>query len=431
MLLPSPLGFRDMRASVASYELPFVVSPPEGKSASLWFIHLGLIGCIILQRFCFYVAGAPISLCLPLFLGLAVWMLVTDRAGFRLSSVALFAAFAASTLIAALFSLNLPDPRIGSFSIASLIGLLATYAALTVRPNENFDPARTFGIFVGYVRLCAILGIAQYFLQFSGLRFFSFFVAFPALKPFLLEPLYNFQPVVAYGSSVMRSNGVFLLEPSHFSQLLMLGVAVDVFVRREWRFLPLYAFAYVLTYAGTGLVALAIACILTVLIQPRRSVAIAIFGVVALVFAVLAAAILPEQFGALTSRSGELNASGSSAYARYMTQFSVLDMLWGETRTLVGFGPGALDRAEFYTTGGGNPALKLFVDYGLIGLVAFAGFFVHALWRRDLAIVSLFVLVNFQLGGGNLMFAPLVVLGAILCIWSKSEDTDDEGDAYA
>jgi hypothetical protein len=420
-----------MRASIAPSSMLFVDTVADGRSSSLWFIHIGLFSCIILQRFCFYAGEAPISLCLPLFLGLVIWMLITDRARFQLSSVALFAVFAASTLVAAVFSLNLPDARIGSFSIASLIGLLATYVALTVRPNENFDTTRTFSIFVGYVRLCAILGIGQYFIQFAGVRFFSFFVAFPVLKPFLLEPLYNFQPVVAYGSSVMRSNGVFLLEPSHFSQLLMLGVAVDVFVRREWRFLPLYAFAYVLTYAGTGLVALVIACILTVLVQPRRSVAIAVFGVVALIFAVLAAAVLPEQFGALTSRSGELGASGSSAYARYMTQFHVIDMLWGETRTLVGFGPGALDRAEFYTTGGGNPALKLFVDYGLIGLVAFACFFVNALWRRDIAIISIFVLVNFQLGGGNLMFAPLVVLGAILCIWSQPQSDGEDEDAYA
>jgi hypothetical protein len=420
-----------MRAPTAPYDLSFALAAPKNTAANLWFIHLGLIGCIILQRFCVYVGGAPISLCLPLFIGAVAWMLVTDRACFRLSSVALFATFAASTLVAALFSLNLPDPRIGSFSMASLIGLLATYAALTVRPNDQFDGTRVFGIFAGYVRFCAILGIAQYFLQFAGLRFFSFFVAFPALKPFLLEPLYNFQPVVAYGSSVMRSNGVFLLEPSHFSQLLMLGIAVDVFVRREWRFLPLYGFAYVLTYAGTGLAALTIACVLAVIIQPRRSAAIAVFAVVATVFAVLAAAILPEQFGALTSRAGELNATGSSAYARYMTQFSVLDTLWGETRTLVGFGPGALDRAEFYTTGGGNPALKLFVDYGLIGLVAFIAFFIHAIWRRDIAIVSLFVLVNFQLGGGNLMFAPLVVLGAILCIWSQSEEADTQAEDRA
>jgi hypothetical protein len=418
-------------ASFAPYDMPLPSSAAQDRSSSIWFVHLGLIGCIILQRFCVYVGGAPVSLCLPLFLGGVAWMLIAGRAGFQLSSVALFAVFAASTLVAAIFSLNLPDPRIGSFSIASLVGLLATYAALTVRPNVHFNATRTFGIFVGYVRLCAVLGIAQYFLQFAGLRFFSFFVAFPALKPFLLEPLYNFQPVVAYGSSIMRSNGVFLLEPSHFSQVLMLGVAVDVFVRRDWRFLPLYAFAYVLTYAGTGLVALVIACVLTVFVQPRRSLAIAAFGAIAVVFAVLASAILPEQFNALTSRSGELGASGSSAYARYMTQFQVLDMLWGETRTLVGFGPGALDRAEFYTTGGGNPALKLFVDYGLIGLVTFACFFVHVLWRRDIAIISLFILVNFQLGGGNLMFAPLVVLGAILCIWSQQAVTDGEADADA
>ncbi len=66
----------------------------------------------------------------------------------------------------------------------------------------------------------------------------------------------------------MRSNGFFLLEPSIFSQLLMLGVVVDIFLRRDWRFLPLYGFAYILTYAGTGLVALVIAACSTACSSP-------------------------------------------------------------------------------------------------------------------------------------------------------------------
>jgi hypothetical protein len=101
-----------------------------------------------------------------------------------------------------------------------------------------------------------------------------------------------------------------------------------------------------------------------------------------------------------------------------MTQFGVIGALWGDTRVLIGLGPGALERAAFYTMGGGNPALKLFVEYGLFGLAAFAVFFIASLWRRPIAIVSLFLLVNFQLGGGNLLFAPLIVLAAVLCIWS-------------
>ncbi len=421
-----PAAFADVAAEDRS----------DDRRASLVFVHAALIGCICLQRFCIFVGAAPVFFCLPIFVGLVAWMLASGRAEFRTSSLALFAAFTATALASSFIAINSADSRIGGFSLPSLAGLLLLYAGLTIQPNGRFDGTRTFAIFVFYVRLCAVLGIAQYFLQFAGFRFFSFFVAFPQLRPILIEPLYNYQPIIAYGSSIMRSNGFFLLEPSIFSQLLMLGVVVDIFLRRDWRFLPLYGFAYILTYAGTGLVALVIAGLLYCLFFPTRSGRIAMLAIAGIGLAVVAALLLPDQFAALSGRTGELEASGSSAYARYMTQFTVLDVVWGETRTLIGFWPGALERAAFYSAGGGNPALKLFVDYGLIGLLSFAAFFIHTLWRSELAIVTLFVLVNYQLGGGNLMFAPLVVLAAILCIWStvpggQTSEADQSEESYA
>lgn len=416
-----------------SAALPFPDMRDEDQAgsdryASLLFVHLGLIGCLVLQRFCLFVGSAPVFFCLPIFLGLVAWMLASGRAQFRISSAWLFGAFTAIALTSSLVAINSADVRIGGFSLPSLTGLLLLYVALTVEPTERFDGSRTFAIFVGYVRLCAVLGIAQYFLQFVGFRLFSFLVAIPELRPVLIEPFYNYQPVVSYGSSIMRSNGFFLLEPSTFSQILMLGVVVDFFLRRDWRFLPLYGLAYVLTYAGTGLVALVLACLLFCLVAPSRAGRVLLLAGAAATLAAAAAVLLPDQFAGLAGRAGEIESSGSSAYARYMTQFKVLDTLWGETRTLIGFGPGALDRAAFYSAGGGNAALKLFVDYGLLGLLTFAAFFIHALWRSPIAIVTLFVLVNFQLGGGNLLFAPLVVLAAILCIWS-APPTEEEADA--
>lgn len=400
----------------------------EDRRASLIFVHLALIGCLCLQRFCFFIGGAPVFFCLPIFLALVAWMMASGRAELRMGSVGLFLAFTAATIVSSLVAINSADVRIGGFSLPSLTGLLLLYAALTVRPAERFDPSCTLGVFIFYVRLCAVLGIAQYFLQFAGIRFFSFLVAFPSLKPILIEPFYNYQPVLSYGSSIMRSNGFFLLEPSTFSQILMLGVVVDFLVRREWRFLPLYGLAYVLTYAGTGLVALVLACALLCLIAPARSGRVLILAAMVALLAAAAAIVLPDQFAALAGRTNEIESTGSSAYARYMTQFSVFETLWGETRTLIGFGPGALDRAAFYSAGGGNAALKLFVDYGVLGLVTFFAFFAYTLWRRDLTIVTLFMLVNFQLGGGNLLFAPLVVLAAVLCIWSDPPPDIDEDD---
>ena len=388
------------------------------RRASNLFIHIGMIGCLCLQRFCIYIGESPVYLCLLLFFGALAWLLVTRRAAFRPVPAALYGMVAAATLLSALVAANSSDTRISSFSLGSLMSLLVLYAGYTVGPTARFDGRRAFGIFLFYVRLCAVLGIAQYLAQFAGVRLFSFLVTFPALRPVLVEPLFNYWPILEYGSTTLRSNGFFLVEPSSFSQLLALAILVEVFVRRSWRYLPLYAVAYLVSYAGTGMLALVVACVLSIVIVPRESGRIILFGLAMLVLTAVVALAFPNQFASLAGRATEVQYAGSSGYARYMLQFDAFDAVWGETRTLIGYGPGALDRASFYSAGSGNPIIKLFIDYGFVGLGAFALFFITALWRRDIALVSLFAFANFQLGGGNLLFAPFVVLSGLLCIWA-------------
>ncbi len=382
------------------------------------FLHGTLFACLCLQRFCVYLGDSPVYIALPVFLVLLAWLLATGRAALRPSAVLLFGLVACVGIVSTLVALDSYDRRIGSISPVSLSALLILYIGLTVRPTVRFDVRQGFDVFIFYIRLCAVLGIAQYLAQFVGVRLFSFMLAVPALKPILVEPLFNYQPIVAYGSTVLRSNGFFLVEPSVFSQLLALGVIVEVFVRREWRYLPLYGVAYLFTYAGTGLLSLAVAAVMFLIVAPGRSPRILAFALFALVLGGVAAVTFPDQFGQLAGRSDELSYSGSSGYARYMNQFVILDAVQHETRTLIGFGPGSLERATFFTSGGTSAALKLYIDYGVFGLLSFSAFLIGTLWRREIAFVSLFVLVNFQLGGGNLLFAPLIVISAILCVWA-------------
>lgn len=390
------------------------------RRASLVYLHANFFACLCLQRFCIYAGDSPVYFALPIFLTSTAWLLATGRAAIRPLVVVLFAAVVVTGIASTLVALNAFDVRVSGVSAASLLSLIVLYAGLTVRPTDRFDGGRTFGVFLFYIRLCAVLGIVQYLAQFVGVRLFSFMLAVPSLRPVLAEPLFNFQPVIAYGSSIMRSNGFFLVEPSMFSQLLILGVVIDFFVRREWRFLPFYGLAYLYTYAGTGVLSLAVAALLFVVLVPRQSPRVLAFAVIGLILAAVAALAFPAQFDQLAGRSNELNYAGSSGYARYMSQFDILRSIEDETRTLIGYGPGALERATFYAKGGGSAALKLYVDYGIAGLLAFTAFISAALWRRGIALVSLYLLVNFQLGGGYLVFPPLVVLMALVCIWSRA-----------
>lgn len=404
-----------MTGAAASDE---AAAKPANSRASTIFIHASLIGAILFQRFCVYLGGSPFYFAMPIFLAMAGWMLLTGRGTFRIGPSLLLVTFALVALFSTLLALNQPDPRVQGMSLGSLAVIMMLYTGLTVQPTTAFDGSRVLAIFVGYMRACSVLGILQYFVQFVGLKLFSFMLLVPQLRPILAEPLFNYQPIVAYGSSTMRSNGFFLVEPSTFSQLLVLTLLVEVLVRKEWRFVPLYAFAQFLTFAGTGLLALAVALPIAALVDFRRRARLfAFLGVIALV-ALVAALLLPGHAAAILDRSNELQYSGTSGYARYVAPLQMVQTVWGETRTLIGFGPGAMERADFYTPGSGSPAAKLFIDYGLAGLISFAGFIVMVLWRRDIATISVYSLVNFQLGGGFLLFPPFIVILAILCIWS-------------
>lgn len=394
---------------------------PLDRRISRLFVHIALIGAIILQRFCLYAGGSPFFVAQLVFLAAIVAMLLSGRAVLRPVVLLLLVTFATIALVGTVIALNDPDARVG-ISLGSLIVVFLLYAVLVIRPDPRFfDGRSTFAIFVGYMRVCSVLGIVQYLIQFVGIRVFSFTDTVPLLRPFLAEQMYNYRPWLSYGSSLMRSNGFFLLEPSIFSQLLVLALLVDVFVRRVWRYAPLYLVAHMLSYSGTGLLALALTLPLVALVDVRYSRQIAAFAIALVVLGVIGAVALPDQFGALVGRSSELSYSGSSGYARYVAPFQVVGEVWGETRTLIGYGPGALERADFYIPGSSSALIKLFIDYGILGLVAFVTFLVVALWRRDVAILSVYGLVNFQLGGGFLLFPPFIVIMALLCIWSTPE----------
>jgi hypothetical protein len=62
---------------------------------------------------------------------------------------------------------------------------------------------------------------------------------------------------------------------------------------------------------------------------------------------------------------------------------------------------------------------KLLTDYGVIGLLTFLMMLIGTLWRRDIALMSLVALTTFLIGGGYLLFTPMLVLSFLLCIWSE------------
>jgi hypothetical protein len=400
--------------------------PPEARTILLArrsrrFIHIALFTALILQRFGLNLGESVVFASTPVFALALAWMLWRRQARVRPGALFLYALVAALFLTSALVAILYPDPRVKN-SLPSLFAILALYAMLTIEPNERFDKGHSIDIFLAYARVLAALGILQFAVQFVGVRIFAFSTTLPFLRPVLVEHIYAWNPVLGWRSTIVRSNGFFLVEPATFSQLLVVAIAIDFFVRRTFKFLPLYLTAYLVSFSGTGLLALTTALAiyaLTSFANMRRTLSFATLAALAVSMVALA---VPAVFDVFARRAHELQSTGSSGYARYVAQFSTVQAFLHEARSLIGYGPGAFERSHYYVEGSGSPAVKLFVDYGVFGLTLFAVFLPYTMLRSSRhLILPILLLVDFQLGGGHLLFAPLIVLMSVLCIWSDPE----------
>lgn len=394
----------------------------EHRAASRIFIHIAFVTAICLQRFGLILNDSAVFMSLPVFFLTIWWAYIGGYGELMPKALGLYAAFAASALLSTLVGLLMPDARFG-ISMTSLLAILVSYTLFVVGPSARFDRSQVLPIFLFYARLCAALGIIQYLAQFAGVKIFSFMLTVPALEPVLVERMFNYNPILAYGSSIIRSNGFFLVEPSTFSQLLALAFAIDLFLFRRFWYLPLYGVAYIFSNSGTGLLILCVGLLIYTIFDWRNFGRLAASGVIAAAVIGLAAFALPDQFESIAGRADEVNSTGSSGYARYVAQFDLIARYGGEMRSLIGWGPGALERADGFKPGSSNPSLKLYFDYGLLGLGLFWTFLISAIWRRDIVLLPILAIVQFQLGGGSLLFTPLLVMMAMLCIWSKKPET--------
>jgi hypothetical protein len=391
----------------------------ESTRKSRIFVHGALIACLILQRFGAMPGGSALFISLPLFAGLLGWGLVSGIATLRSRGIVLYLVFASVALVSTLIAVTVPDARFDT-SLTSLLAILLTYGFTMIGPNARFDRATVFRLFLAYARFIAAAGIVQWIVQFAGIKIFSFMRTVPALTPILVEQQFNFNPILHYGSTILRSNGFFLLEPSMFSQTLVIAMVIDYFILGRVKYLPLYLVAYLLSFSGTGALTLALAIPFYACLSARNFGRVAGFVIAGVVALVLGSFAFPEQIGSLLSRTNELNYSGSSGYARFIGPFLPIADFSREARFLIGWGPGATERYTYYVEGTGNSIAKLITDYGVVGFAAFLAMYVGTLWRRETAILSVLALTTFIVGGGYLLFTPMLVLLFLLCIWGGS-----------
>lgn len=345
-------------------------------------------------------------LCLTSALGLAAGRLVTD-AGRLLAYIA---------VLGLLWGIQLL--RAEPFSYASLLLFTMLHFPYVLQLKRPPDYEQVLALYQRVALTIAVLGLLQYGIQFL----IGPALAFP-IENFFPEAFkvskFNMQGYLEYGSEVYRTNGVFMLEPSFYSQLLAVSVVVEAVTRaRPWVLGVLLA-GMVVSFSGTGLMLLA-ACLPCQAIVKRRWDLLAA-GVVLVAVAITLAALADSPYlNVFFKRAGEFTATGSSGFARFVGGFYLFEQfLWPDVmRGLFGFGAGSLQayQAKATWSSGGNAFFKMIFEFGLVGGLAYFAFIGYVL-RQSAAPVMLRVAVGFTylLSGVYIPFSHSLALG--LLVW--------------
>lgn len=274
------------------------------------------------------------------------------------------------------------------------------------------NAAWIFGKFLDLTALCAVIGVVQFGAQLVVHADWLFDFTRYIPEPLRAAGLFN--TVIPMGS-LNKSNGFFFREPSGFSYLMALGLVAECVTQKRPQRVACLGLALLLTYSGTGILALLIASlhpfgVKTVL---RLTLVACAFG---LVFWLFGDAL---NLSFTLGRVGEFNSESSSGYIRYVAPMRLVsETLDTSAFTLwLGHGPGTILRQsrsyEFH-----DPTwAKLLFEYGLLGFGAFLALFMTALRRPGIPLQLRAALFwGWLIMGGHLLspeqnFLTLVLVG--------------------
>lgn len=389
---------------------------------SLWLLAIPMAGSTLLAKFSIPPFGAR-GIAIGMLLTLLVAVLGVFFRRFVLNPGLLigFTSFFA-------FASLIPMLRGEAYSLPSLVLMVflhVPYAAQAAKEGGP-DTSAMLKLFSRLTLFIALCGIGQFVLQFVIGPVLSFPIE--NFVPDLLQvQAFNKQGPLAYGSNVFRSNGVFLLEPSFFSQLMAIGIICELALTRIWWRAAVMALALLLSYSGTGMLILLI-CLPIVALAYRR------WQLLPMAALALAAVLIAADYlnlDLLVSRAGEFNSSGSSAFARFVGGFYLFDeFLWGEGwRTWFGYGAGSFSDYAYKVS---VPVVEMAVpkmvfEFGLLGAAAYFGLIAWAISRSGAPFVlKLAVYISYFLNGNYTYFSHGFALS--LFIWPVSKPAHDRMD---
>jgi hypothetical protein len=282
-----------------------------------------------------------------------------------------------------------------SFFFMTVVSLL--YALSVPRPGRGPEDAMRF--VANYSAIIAVCGVVQFVAQFVIGKKLAFPIENFTPAAFLITGFHSLNPL-SYGSSILKANGIFLLEPSFFSQLMAIGLIVEMAVAKRLLRIALFTLAIVLSYSGTGLLVVAVSLPILLMLDRRLDLLAIMIGVavLALAFAV------PLKLDVFLARLQEFNNPTSSGWLRFVGWFYLaMDTLSTDTwRTLFGYGAGTfhlIARHSMYAVAEMLHS-KILVEYGLLGFLSYVGFLMYCIFTSPMPIAVRIAVAALQFMAG-------------------------------
>ena len=225
----------------------------------------------------------------------------------------------------------------------------------------------------------------------------------------LIDNFNYLQPLV-WGSPYDKPQAFVFLETSFLSQFAALALAVEIMVfRRLWR-MALFTAGIFATFAGTGLLLLALTLPVMLGRASLRTTAI----VIVVLIVALAVAVESGWLQTVANRFGEFQQNGASANHRFVEPFQrMIDLLDKPSALYSGIGAGQIEKSinfQFW------PLAKVAVEYGYLTAGLFLALVLRAMFDRPPSLVLAFTLVVwFSLEG-----ALLTAVNPFLCMMLSS-----------
>lgn len=295
-----------------------------------------------------------------------------------------------------------------SAKLTSYFLFLVLYSLMTLsRPSTVDQYKSTLQVFQFLIMLLSCIAIAQFPAQFvvDGERLIMFYGMIP---DFLMAGAGGIHTthLIEGSTTLLKSNGIFLAEPSTLSQITALGILIEILEFRRPRYMLVMVPGFLLAYSGTGLMTLLLLLPLAGLSHGR--IALAALLVVMSALGLFAIGII--DLSVFVSRSAEFEQTGSSGFARFVAPVILAAELFdtGSLQTLVvGSGPGT----------GTNVAgwLRPFFEYGIIGSFVIVCFLASCLRGSKCPKLVLAALIFSYLFLMGFLDPSILILIIVLC----------------